>query len=299
MIVYTAFGKEKMVHRFLEQWWNVKDTEIDAWYKYKFDPKHIFLKIEDNQIVSMLQYSKRTLVYKGKRSVTSAIEFALTAQFERNQGHFKSLLDAFCEKASCNDLFSVAKCENPKVLASQPFQEETFMKEYTLPSFRVEQKPYSRTRKYRPSFDLYPLYELFMSHFDGSIVLDRAQFESELAYLHAAKKKIDIMYDDHYEPNGLAIYTVHEQVIRIEHLIYLNSDALESLFSNLSIISDRIYIMTSQHECLERLYPNLKWKKKKHILIRNNNPKLFTSLTHESKEDAFKHLNGPMWYGLL
>ena len=299
MIVQTALGREKQLYRFLRRWWYAKDAEIDAWFTYKFDPKHMFLLLEDDQIVSCLQYATRTLRYRGKNATASVIELALTAQDQRDQGYFKQLLSAFCAKASCNDLVSLVKTMTPKIFRGESLEPVAFIKEDTLPVSRIEEQRFARTRKYRPAFDLYPLYQKFIRHFDGSIVLTRAQFENELAYLHAARKKIDIMYDDHYEPNGLAIYTVHEHVIRIECLIYLNSDALESLFSNLSLISDKIYVRTSEHERLEKLYPNLKWRKKETVLARANNPKLFATFSQAEQNQAFKDLDRPMWFGLL
>ena len=88
-------------------------------------------------------------------------------------------------------------------------------------------------------------------------------------------------------------------LFRSECLIYLNSDALESLFSNLSLISDKIYVRTSEHERLEKLYPNLKWRKKETVLARANNPKLFATFSQAEQNQAFKDLDRPMWFGLL
>ncbi len=299
MIVQTARGYEKALYKFMKRWCFAKDHEIEAWLKYKFDADRMFLYIEDGHIVSCLQYARRTLQYDQKKAAVSVIEMGLTAGNKRNQGFYKALAEAFMQKAACNELVSLVKTSSVKVYAGLPFSEITFMKEYTLPSSRVETLNFSRTRRYRPNIDVYPLYEKFMAHFDGSIRLERSQFENELAYLHAAKKKIDIMMDEHYEPIGLAVYSVQEAAIHIELLLYLNSDALEQLFSNLALISDKIYISVSHNEALEKLYPNLKWKKKMPVLASINNPKLFASFLNKDKAEAFKDLSGPMWFGLM
>lgn len=295
MILQNAREHKKEVQAFLKKAWHTRELTIDEWIKYKFDPDRMFINIQDDQIVSILQYGKRILRIGDQECIASLIEFGLTEPNHRNRNYFKDLLEAYIKKCQCNDLISFVNTHIPK-----PFYNEDFIclsqtKTYTLPTGRVEDRSRIRTRKYRPSFDLYSLYLDFMKHFDGSILLSRQQFENELAYLNAIKKKIDIMFDDHYEMEGFAIYTLSENKAHIETLIYLNSNALENLFSSLSMVCDQILIDVSANEQLERLYPNLKHHKNSEILYHINNKHLFEIW----KKDGFKTVEKPQWFQLI
>ncbi len=295
MILQNALGKEKQVLFFLKSAWHAPYYQIEAWIKYKFNPEDMFLLIENDQIISILQAAKRVFSIQNKDCLVSVVEFALTDPEYSNHGYFKKLLEAYIKKCECNELLSLVKTSIPKPFLQQDFWMQSVTKVYTLSSEKVTYLPISRVRKYRPAFDLYPLYETFLSHFDSSIHLSRQEFENDLAYYAHAKRNVVLMYNKSYEPEGFAIYALHENKARIEVLVYLNSNAIESLFSSLSLICDTILIETSQFEVLEKLYPSIRSYEKNEILLRINNKKLFEHWLPVNA-DLFGH---PSWDQLL
>ena len=78
MILQNALGKEKQVLFFLKSAWHAPYYQIEAWIKYKFNPEDMFLLIENDQIISILQAAKRVFSIQNKDCLVSVVEFALT-----------------------------------------------------------------------------------------------------------------------------------------------------------------------------------------------------------------------------
>ena len=299
MIFHNALEFQDQIEDLLQlSLLTMNEKQIHAWMQYKFDPTHMFCMVEDNQVVSCIQLQYRTMIFKGKKCQVSYIDLAATHPDYQQRGCFSQLLDALVQQACCNDLLTLTFAPSEKLFESRSFIPVSYVKDYWLRSENFRGYHYDRVKHYQPEMDIYPIYQEFMSYFDGSILLDQKQFQTQIQYLLASHKKIDVMFDANHKIQGFAVYSLWKDTIHVETIIYLNSDAILDLFSSLQFICDGIQLTVSQNERLEKLFPHTRSQKKDVVLVRLNNYKLFSKWVKEDVRNvvqAFHLLEKPTW----
>ena len=299
MIFQNAIEYQDQIEPLLNKSMLTMDAfQIHAWMSFKFDPSNMFCMVEDNQVIACIQVKKRTMTFQKKLCQISYIELAATHPDYQQRKCFGNLLDAVLQKACCNDLLSIIYTSSEKLFESRSFIPVARTKNYWVKASQCKQGNFKNVKKYQPSMNLYPVYLQFMSHFDGSVLLNIEQFENQISYMLACHKKIDVMFDEHDNIRGFAIYSVWKNQIQIETIIYLDSDAIYDLFNSLQMICEVIQVTVSQDECFEKLFNPIHSQKKNAVLVRLNNYKLFSKWIDNDVRNviqAFEQIENPIW----
>ena len=299
MIFQNAIEYREQIEPLLNKAMLTMDAQqIHAWMLFKFDPSNMFCMVEENQVIACIQLKKRTLSFKGKLCQVSYIELAATHPDYQQRKCFGNLLDAALQKACCNDLLTMVYTSSEKLFESRSFIPVSRTKNYWIKANQCKQGNFKNVKKYQPSMNLYPVYLEFMSHFDGSILLDIEQFENQISYLLACHKKIDVMYDEEGNIRGFAVYSMWQNQIHVETILYLDSDAVYDLFNSLQMICEVIQVTVSQDERFEKLFESIHSQKKNAVLVRLNNYKLFSKwIDHDVRNvvQAFAQIDTPIW----
>ncbi len=271
--------------------------EIDLWMDEVFEPENMLLYIDEDIVTSCMQIKKRNFSFQKKVCRASVISLACTLPDYRQRGHFTALLDAFLDQAAVNDLVSVVYTTTPKLYESRSFQTISHTKLYSVHSEQCIKGSDYNVHSWTPKMDLYDAYREFIDHFDGSIVLTKDEFEKKLHYEASCQKKIVVMKKQG-EIQGFAIYKNCKDYIRIDVLVYFNSDAIHDLFRYLSIRSGLINFTVTEDERFEKLYSLEYPRTKGTVLVRLNNYNLFnrwTRLQVRNAKEAYKDFDNSGW----
>lgn len=301
MICQNSIGHDKQIHTLLEKaCLNMDKTSIDAWMKYKYNPKRMFCLWQDDQITSCLQVQERNMIFKGKQMRISYLDLACTLPDYRQRKQFSSLLEGAIQQATYNDLVTMAYTNMPRLYESKSFQTISTTKEYWISEHQCKKgKSY---RIHHNTDHLYTVYFEFMQYFDGSILLSKEEFDQTIQYYRALKKEIVTMYNDDNEIRGFAIYSSNKDQAHIEVLIYFDTQAIQDLLTYLSLTHHVISILTSESERFDKLFPQSMPRTNKKIIARLNNYKLFdkwTNSTVRNAKEAFFLLEKPQWNHFL
>lgn len=303
MILNHSHGKDKEIRRLLSKsMLNMDPITISAWMKYQYDPEGMFCFIDDQRVTACLQTKERIFSYEGKQCKALVLSLACTLPDYRQRHHFSKLLEAVMNYASCNHLITLCYTDFPKILEAKSFQSIAKTRYYWLELDNWTQGDLKNVRTYRPEMDLYSLYQYFMEHFDGSILLTREQFQDQIHYYINCNHRILTMMDHENQLRGFAVYKVIQDHIEIELLMYLDSMAILDLFAYLSSRCQSISFIVSQAERFDKLFPSEMPRNQGTILARLNNYKLFSTWSHHDvhhAKEAFEVLKKPMWNHLI
>lgn len=302
MILNHSYGKEKDIRRLLSKsMLNMDPVTISAWMKYKYDPKGMFCVIEDQKVVACLQTKERILNYEGKKSKVLVLSLACTLPDYRQRHYFSQLIDAVMHYASCNHMLTICYTNFPKILESKSFQVISKTKYYWLELENWAQGDLRNIRTYRPEMNLFSIYQQFLKHFDGSVQLNKKEFDEQIHYFINCNHRIVTMYDED-TLRGFAIYKVIQDHIEIEILIYMDSVSILDLLAYLSTRCKSVSFIVSQAEHFEKLFPMEIPRNQGIVMARLSNYKLFSVWSghdvHHAKE-AFSLLEKPSWNHMI
>lgn len=298
MICQNAIGYHNEIQELLKKsMLNMNDAQIRAWMEHEFKPETMFCYWQDGRLTSCLQTKRRILSFKHQKIAVATISLAATLPDYRQRDQFGQLLEAFLEQSSHNELLTMVYTNFPKLFENRSFSCISKTKYYWIPADKCNQGNDKNIRFYHPNIDLYPLYLEFMSHFDGSIILSKKDFEDQIHYALDCKKKVALMMHGE-KPHGFAIYKVLNNHVKIDVLVYLDSNAILDLLRYLAIRNDAISFVVSMDERIEKLFPFDIPRNQGTVLARLNNYKLFSKWTKEdvrNANQAFKLIQEPMW----
>lgn len=299
MIKIRTNAKPETIQIFLEKSLQTMDKrQIEAWIKYEYDPENMLTYIQDDQIVSILQIKPRKITLDQQEVQTSFISLAATLPDYRQRGYFKKLLEAYIDLSTNNELLSMAYTTFPRLLESHNYQQVLETRYISLTSKQCQTGNEKNIRHYNPYIDIYPLYEEFMSYFEGSIKLNREAFKKRMNYLTSIRNKTILCYDNEDKLVGLTIYSTHQKSAKIHCLMYLNSQAILDTLSYLALRFDTIHLIATANERLEKLFPFERSRKQGALMARIHNPKLFSKWFDSDIKnaiDVFESLEKPVW----
>ena len=297
MISQHAFGKENEIETLLSKsMLNMDKAQIKAWMKYEFDPSSMFIHIDDGIVTSCLQTKRKTFFYKGQKCSISVYTMTCTLPDYRQRGYFSELLEAALEQSGNNDLLSMVNTSFPKLFESRSFTPVSKAVTYSLTSNKCTEGNERNIKTYSDT-DLYPVYTIFMSHFDGNIVYSKEEFDNQIRYALASNKKIVLMMDEE-KIKGFAIYKINKNYAKIDTMIYLNGSCIYDLFKFLSLRCQTITFSVSEFERIEKLFPLEYPRNSATIIARCNNYKLFSKWCNQDVHNAkqiFEQLDKPNW----
>ena len=183
MILNNSHGKDKEIRRLLSKsMLNMDPVTISTWMKYKYDPNGMFCILEDQKIVACLQTKERTLHYEGKKCKALILSLACTLPDYRQRHYFSQLMEAAMNYANCNHMLTLCYTNFAKILEAKSFQNVSKTKYYWLEMENWSQGDLKNVRTYRPEMNLFSIYTEFMKHFDGSILLNKNEFDEQIHY---------------------------------------------------------------------------------------------------------------------
>lgn len=302
MILNNSHGKDKEIRRLLSKsMLNMDPVTISTWMKYKYDPNGMFCILEDQKIVACLQTKERTLHYEGKKCKSLILSLACTLPDYRQRHYFSQLMEAAMNYANCNHMLTLCYTNFAKILEAKSFQNVSKTKYYWLEMENWSQGDLKNVRTYRPEMNLFSIYTEFMKHFDGSILLNKNEFDEQIHYYINCNHRIVTMYDGD-TLCGFAIYKVIQDHIEIEILMYMDSASIFDLLAYLSTRCKSVSFIVSQAERFEKLFPMEIPRSQGTVLARLSNYKLFSIWSgknvHHAKE-AFTALEKPMWNHMI
>lgn len=298
MITHNSIGYDDQIKELLEKsMFNMGEEQIDNWLLFQYEPENMFCFWVEDKITSFIQTKRRILTYQGQKLAVSTIALAATLPDYRQRNQFDQLIEAVMERSSHNQIMCLVNTNFSKLFESRSFSEISKTKYYWIPSYQYHYGNDKNVHFYKKDIDLYPLYKEFISYFDGSIILSKDEFDANINYALGCKKKIALMYSED-KLNGFAIYKTMDNHIKIDVLVYLNTDAIYDLFKYLSYTTDAISFVASCDERFEKLFPSHTPRNQNTILARLNNYKLFSKWKGKEIRNAkvaFDEITGPMW----
>lgn len=302
MILHNAIGLESDIQSLLEKSiLHMDSIQIRAWMKYEFDPSSMFCMIVDNRVVSCLQ-TKRKVFYNGNnKCMATVFTMAATLPDYRQRKYFSSLLEAALNKSSANDLLTIVYTTFPKLFESRSFYPISKTLKYCIPAYKCEKGNDKNVFTYHEEMDLFPVYEAFLSNFNGCIHYTKKELDTFLNYQIASNKKIIVTKHDN-EITGFLIYKNLKDFIRIDYMMYLDSASVYDAFHYLSLRISALSFVVSEYERFEKLFLLDYPRQEGTILVRLNHYKLFSQWTNMDITNAkqyFEQLNQATWMHMI
>ncbi|MBQ0064503.1 MAG: GNAT family N-acetyltransferase [Firmicutes bacterium] len=303
MIVQNAFGQKEKVEELLNKSMIQKNArEIHNWMQYSFDPANMFCFYEEDILVSVLQTRNTQMNFNGQKLKVSAIELAATLPDYQKRGYFKALLDAYIEKSSHNTLISYVYTQAPKLFESRSFTSISSSKEYWILANKCPSGKPKLVSNYKNEVYLFPLYQEFLSHFDGSVCCDSNRFQQLLRIWQSSNKHIVTARDEQGNVNGFAFVENLQNYFRIHTIVYLNGSTIVNILNYLLLQKEGVQLITSQYERIDKLMKLDKPKDHAKCMFRLNNHKLFSELQGENVRNikqVFEFIELPNWNLLI
>lgn len=299
MILQNTKGYDRQVQECLQHALLDKSTnQIQTWMKEFYRPEHMFAATYNDQIVSVLQLNPVTIGFDGKELAASQIVLSATHPEYRQKKAYSQLIKAALTRCENNELLTICHTEFPALFEKHGFQSVSTTRTYWMSLYNYASGDMSHVVSYKDNMLLYPLYQQFMSVFDGSILYSKEEFYNRLHAAYYLKEKVVVMEDPHKNPCGFAIYKHEKDSIYVSCLVYLHTQALQDLFAYLSKRSASISLTISEQERLEKYFSMDFPREKGHIMVRLNDPKLFSRCigTHiKDAKQAYAYLSRPCW----
>ena len=297
MIEFHARQKEKEVQELLEKsLLHMNPTEIKHWMKYKFQADSMYCLTIQDVLVSVIQIEESETLIDHQKIAIHEITMAATHPDYRQHGYFSNLLEACLEQASYNSVLTLCTTNFPQLFMRYGFESIAHTKTYwanTKNCLGNAKNVYTYTN----DVDLYPLYLLFIAHFEGSHIYSKEQFEAQLQYAKSNDYEILVLKKEDMI-HGFALVKTKDNHIYIDVIVYLDNLAILDCLAYLSKRNQNIAVTIGQDERIEKVasfnYP----RDKETTLVHVNHPKVFQRLFHKeykNGKDLYEHLKNPSW----
>mgnify|MGYP002525897486 CR=1 FL=1 len=299
MILLDTTGYDRQVNECLQHALLDKNSnQIQTWMKEFYRPENMFAAIRNDKIVSVLQMDPVTILFEGKELAASQIVLSATHPEYRQKKAYSQLVNAALTRCENNELLTMCYTEFPALFEKHGFEIVSTTRTYWMSLHNYAHGNMEHVQPYRENTNLYPVYKQFMNVFDGSIVYSKEAFQRRLHAAYYLKEKVVTIEDDKRNLVGFAIYKHDQNSIVITCLVYLHTQALHDLFAYLSKRAASLSLTISEQERLEKYFPMDFPREKGSIMVRLNDPKLFSRwIGHdtESAKQAYARLSKPCW----
>lgn len=267
-----------------------KESDIQAWIKYRYEPDTAFTAYEGEQLIGLMQCRMVPMQF-GRHRVQAAqiVDAAVHPDF-RQQAVFSHLLDQVMIWADANALCTLVLTNQPFLYRSHRF--EPYGQTITYWLEKPDRPLY--TCETRTNADIFSLYEYFISCFDGSIRLPKEAFTRQI---HYQRGQIFLSRYDH-EIDGAAFCHADEHTIQIEPAFYTDSSALMNLVGHAFEQRPAVSLTVGEDERIERFLTVKQARRKDTCLIHLNTASLFEPVFKQPihhAEELKTLLKAPAW----
>lgn len=298
LILSECVSREQEVYSFLLSCINpLTPEQAQAFMDYAFDAQSMFCWIQNGKIEALLQTYRRPLTFLGKK--TSAYVIGRGFYNKGYKNRLDELAEAAVGAAEKSSLFILVDTREPSLYRRQGFGkvstqvESELIEVYDLdrPAMKIQEW----NREENPAL-LYPLYQRFMSFFDGSLMLSEEQFISRTELALESGEKIWLALEQD-KPLAFAITRPFAEGIELDTLIYSDPQALISLLSWFSKRHDVIRVRYSKSENLEAI-ADLEVFPRSSLMMKVCDVSAFNrwqNVQTENFEEIFALLKKPQW----
>lgn len=299
MILQNTVGYDRQVNECLQHALLDKTSnQIQTWMKEFYRPENMFAALRNDQIVSVLQMDPVTVFYNGKELAARQVMLSATHPEYRQKKAYSQLVNAALTRCENNELLTICYTEFPALFEKHGFQSVSGTRTYWMSLHNYARGHMEHVQTYHEGVNLYPVYLRFMDVFDGSVVYSKNDFVRRLHAAYYLKEKVIYVQDDKGSITGFAIYKSDQNAININCLVYLNTQTLHDIFAYLSKRSASLSLTISDQERLEKYFPMDFPREKGNVMVRLNDPKLFSRWagveTIDAKQ-AYARLSRPCW----
>lgn len=299
MIRNALVSDKKIIYRHWKEYFSFDDGgSIDFFFRYLFKEEDCYVYTIDGEIATALMAMPHDLSLHKKRIRISFISGVYTVKEHRRQGYMRLLLDDVLTRIQSQELITLLQAYTPEVYMPFGFEKVYYKNRYTIR--RGDLKKVNTDNVFDSGFkikELVDIYEKFSSHFTGYYIRDYRYFEIYLKSIVAENKKI-IVYRTKGVVVGYAVYQEFLSYLNVDEIVYLDASCLISMLSYLLEINNKIKVMFSLKENINRLIPKAEKETELFMMARINDYRMFNRLFDcqvDNVKDAFKISGLPLF----
>ncbi|MDY6063231.1 MAG: GNAT family N-acetyltransferase [Erysipelotrichaceae bacterium] len=262
----------------------------DYFFEEEFDRGEHYLIEENNEVITIASLYPLTIKLNNKLIKTSLISGVATLEQYRHRGYMKVLMQKILSLQAYRELFTMIEAYDHHIYESLGFKPI-----YKRKCLKIKHNNY---RCHYPLQEveaekLLMVYGQFMKRFNGFKLRQLVDFERLITKAKYENSKF-LLVGNESDNYGYCIYKLYDDKVKIEEIIYLNKQALETMlsyFKNQSLIE--LYV--SEAEKLERFIDG-ECTSYVYGLVRINDYQLLDRLFDGKIKDIDDLFKGPLWF---
>lgn len=292
MIVLGASKYKKEIEKIVYS--RMPKAEAKAWMKTSFHPETILAALENGRLIAFLQMQKRTFVFHHKKVQITLIEKAFSAS-DNDRSAVRELIEKAIEISAKSGLLCALQTYNPAVFEKLGFERLCTSKKGEIHKLNFHADFSCTITLWNSIHDLYPVYESFMDHFDGSLLLGRHEFYEAIRFKKLNGCDTAVCRQDG-RITGFALFLKKRFGAEIKLLVYTSAQAPVALLDWLQKRYHHLTLNLNECENFSQI-ADASWKEDVSFMVKVHDIPMFERFAGIPFEDESLRplLERPVW----
>lgn len=271
---------------------------IDYFFGEMFLQSDTLINKENGRVFSTLTRRKNDIMLNGRILKASFFLGVVTEKEFQGKGMMHELMNEALKDAERQELITLIQSADPLLYASFGFETVYKRKRYRLEKGQVQKCTLQGVSAAVSDKELMRAYAEFVSYFDGYMIRDEKYYARLRREVAAQKGQIVAYFNSDKRIEGYAILYPGDGCILVHEIVYKSSTALIKLLNVAFRMNDRLVLVTSEAEQIEKVIPGIMAENIEFMMARINDYELFNRFygkNVKNVQEAFNLSGKPLY----
>lgn len=288
-MIMIRFGKERdkeILKQLCIQSQSAKQEKfLEYYFDHNYKSANVLVSELDGKLVSQLHVNEHILSLHNKKMLVSYLSGISTHYDYRERGIMRDLLDLAIEDVSLNHLFTFVEAYHPKLFEKYGFELLNSRKRYVVYKedlFKVNTLGVSNQFEVH---ELVSIYKQFSKIFDCYYERNESYYTNKIHELRYCGAQI-CTYHENGVSKGYCVYYEKDSEVIVSEILYLDALSLMKMLRYVVGYHSSVVVEVSENERLEKIFKQSIPRTYSHLLVRLNQPKLYSKLFNENVKNT-------------
>ena len=269
---------------------------MEIYFARYFNADNIVVNEVNGHVVASSQINYHTLILNGYRIAAGVVTATICDR--NNRSYLDTLLKDIDDELEHKMLISLAITDKPDDFVSLGFEPVYKRRRYEINRMDMVNRSSDGVDTSFTAGEIAATYKKFMGSFNGYYERDMIYWTNRFETFKYLKYSMVVYRNKEKAVEGYMVFGINNNDIYIDEIVYLNGTALIRMLCYAFRFKDKITVMVSEHEDLNRIIPKAKYKLETVAMAKVNNLTLFSNLfsaSAGSTREALDLLGKPLY----
>ena len=262
---------------------------MEIYFARYFNADNIVVNEVNGHVVASSQINYHTLIFNGYRIAAGVVTATICDR--NNRSYLDTLLKDINDELEHKMLISLAITERPDDFSSLGFEPVYKRRRYEIDRKDMVNRSSDGVEKSFTAGEIAGVYKKFMGSFNGYYERDMIYWTNRFETFKYLKYSMVVYRNRDKAVEGYMVFGINNNDVYIDEIVYLSGSALVRMLCYAFKFKDRVTVMVSEHEDLNRIIPAARFRLETAAMAKVNNLTLFNNLFGTSAENTLEALS--------